>query len=48
MDLQKPFQITQEIIIATLTHYPDTPSTYVAIDDQVYFHRQLIANPVNP
>ena len=33
-------------IIATLIHYPDTP-TIMAIDGQVYFDRWPFADPVN-
>ena len=30
----------------TLIHCPETSATYVAIDSQVCFHRQLFANPI--
>ena len=34
------------IIKPAILHYPEIPSTYVVIDDQVCFHRWLIADPV--
>ena len=53
--LQKPSQITQELISnlllnikPTLLYYPEAPNTWMAVDDLVYFHRQLFANPVKP
>ena len=36
------------IIKPTLLHYLEIPSTYVAIDDQVFFHWRLIAETVEP
>ena len=35
-------------IEATLSHYPDTLSSYMDVDGQVCYYRQLFANPVKP
>ena len=35
-------------VVTTFCHFPDTTTKYVAIDDQVCFHRRSFSDPVKP